>query len=413
MKVNITPDLSDRNIDHQARNSQRQVTLAISALKTEQERDLTINLCLVIDISRSMAGKPLDMVKQAAIAIIRELHPGDHISLVVFNEQATTILQNQLIKNITEIEEKILGLVAEGGTALDQGMKLGIKEVARGRSNTVSQIFLLTDGENEDGSDERCLKLAQLASEYSITINTLGFGQHWNQDVLENIADSANGSLMYIEKPETATKKFKILLARLQSVGLTNCRITMELKPGVRLAEFKPIAQVSPETVEFPVTLAGNIVELRLGDLMTHTEKVILFNLYINQLPVGEHTIAIVKVVYDDPALGRNNLQHLPISIDVSVQPNYESQINQRVHNFILTLAKYRQTKIAETQLLKGDRKSAVTMLQNAANIALQLGDTSGAKVLQNSAEKVRQNLELSPEEKKKTRLVSKTILQD
>ena len=413
MKVNITPDLSDRNIDHQARNSQRQVTLVISALKTEQERDLTINLCLVIDISGSMAGKPLDLVKQAAIAIIRELHPGDHISLVVFNEQATTIIQNQLIKNISELEEKILALVADGGTALDQAMKLGIKEVARGRRNTVSQIFLLTDGDNEDGSNERCLKLAQLASEYSITINTLGFGQNWNQDVLETIADSANGSLIYIEKPETVTEKFQMLLARLQSVGLTNCRITIELKPGVRLAEFKPIAQVSPETVELPVTLAGNIVELRLGDLMIQREKVILVNLYINQLPIGEHAIAIIKTTYDDPALGRNNLELLPSPIYVASQSNYEPQINQQVHNFILTLAKYRQTKIAETKLLKGDPKSAVTMLQNAANIALQLGHISGAKVLQNSADKLQQSIELSPQEKKKTRLASKTTLQD
>ncbi len=409
MKVNITPYLSDRNLDHQARSSQRQLYLGISALKTEQERDLTRNLCLVIDISESMAGKPLDMVKQAAITIIRELHPGDHISLIVFNHQATTIVQNQLVKNISEIEQKILGLVADGGSAIDLGMKLGIKEVARARRNTVSQIFLLTNGNNEDGSDERCFKLAQLASEYSITINTLGFGQNWNQDVLETIADCANGSLIYIENPETTVAQFKILLDRLQSVGLTNCRITIELTPGVRLAEFKPIAQVSPETVELPTILKGNIVELGVGDLMTNIEKVILVNLYINQLPIGEHYIAIVKIIYDDPAIGRNNLQHMAIPIYVNVQTDYQSQINQQVHNSILTLAKYRQTKIAETNLLKGDRESAATMFQNAANIALQLGDTLGATVLQNSADKVQQEVELSQEDKKKTRLASKT----
>ncbi len=411
MKVNITSYLSDRNIDHQARNSQRQLSLAISALKTEQERDLTINLCLVIDTSSSMIGKPLDMVKQAAIAIIRELHPGDHISVIAFNDRATTIVENQLIHDIGAIEAKILGLVADGGTALDQGMKLGIKEVARGRQNTVSQIFLLTDGENEDGRDQRCLKLAQLASEYSITINTFGFGQNWNQDVLETIADSTNGTLIYIEKPETAIEKFKMLLARLQSVGLTNCRITIELKPGVRLAEFKPIAQVFPETVELPANLRGNIVTLGLGDLMTQVEKVVLINLYINQLPLGEHPIANITVIYDDPALGRNNLESMSLPIYVEVQSPYQPKINQQVQNSILTLAKYRQTKIAETQLLKGDRQSAVTMLQNAANIAVQLGDISGAKVLQNSAEKVQKSLDLSPEEQKKTRLASKTIL--
>lgn len=411
MKVNITPYLSDRNLDGQARSSQRQLSLALSTLKTEQERDLIINLCLIIDISSSMAGEPLDSVKQAAIAIIRKLHPGDRISLIAFNHQATTIIQNQLVQNIGEIEQKILGLVADGGRAIDLGMKLGIKEVARGRRNSVSQIFLLTDGENADGSNERCLKLAQLASEYSITINTLGFGNNWNQDILETIADSTHGSLIYIEKPETVIDKFQMLLARLQYVGLTNCRISIELKPGVRLAEFKPIAQVSPETIELPTTLTGNIVELPLGDLMTSLEKVVLVNLYINQLPPGKHSIAIVKVAYDDPAFSKNNLQHMPIPIQVEVQTNYESKINQQVHRFILMLAKYRQTKIAETKLLNRDRKNAVTMLQNAANIALQLGDILGAKILQNSAEKVAKSIELSPAEQKKARLAAKTIL--
>ncbi len=410
MKVKITASLSDRNINSQAKSSQRQLSLAISTLKTQQERDLTLNLCLVIDISSSMAGKPLDAVKEAAIGIIRELHPGDHISLVVFNQEATTIISNQLIMNTQEIEQKIQNLVADGGRAIDQGMKLGIKEVARGRRNTVSQIFLITDGVNKQGSDERCFKLAKLASEYSITINTLGLGNNWNQDVLETIADSANGTLVYIEKPEIAVPKFRTLLTRLQSVGLTNCRLTIELNPGVRLAEFKPIAQVSPETVELPINLDGNLIELHLGDLMTNLEKVILVNLYINQLPLGEHPIAGIKLIYDDPALGRNNLEHLPIPIYVEFTTNHQSQINPQVQHSILTLAKYRQTKIAEMKLAEGDRDTAITMLKNAANMALQLGDKLGAAVLQDDVMKLEQGAELSAEDQKKTRLVAKII---
>ncbi|MDJ0744447.1 MAG: VWA domain-containing protein [Xenococcaceae cyanobacterium MO_167.B27] len=413
MKVKIKPDLSDPHINAQVRNSQRQLSLTLSAVKTEEERDLTLNLCLVLDISGSMAGQPLEIVKQAAIAIIKELHPGDHISVVVFNHKATTIVNNQLVQNISEIEQKINNLVADGGTALDQGMKLGIKEVARGRRNTVSQIFLLTDGENEHGSNQRCLKVAQLASEYSITINTLGFGENWNEDILESIADLANGSLTYIEKPETASQEFHKLLARLQSVGLTSARLTMELTPGVRLAEFKPVAQVFPETVEIPVTPKGNFLELRLGDLMTNPAKVILVNLYINQLPPGEHSIATVKIIYDDPALGQTNLQSLPVPVYIEAQMDYESEVNQQVQKSVLTLAKYRQTQIAEAKLSQGDLQGAIAMLQTAANTALQLGDDSGATILQNSATKLQTGAELSPQEHKKTRLASKKILQD
>ncbi|HHP7232730.1 MAG TPA: VWA domain-containing protein [Xenococcaceae cyanobacterium] len=432
MKVKIKPALSDRRISSQARTTQRQLSLAISAVRTKQERDLTLNLGLVIDVSGSMAGKPLDAVKQAAIAIIKELHPGDHLSLITFNHQANTVVQNQLVQNVSQIETQINQLVADGGTALDEGLKLGIKEVATGRRNTVSQIFLLTDGDNEDGDNRRCLKLAQLASDYNITIHALGLGKSWNQDILETIGDRTRGSLTYIEQPEMAIAAFKQLFQRLQSVGLINGYLTLELMPGVRLAELKPLAQVYPTTIELPVTIAGNRIELSIGDLMTNPEKVILVNLYLNQLTPGKHSIATVQVTYDDPALGRNNLQSLPIPVYVEAQTNYQSQVNQQVQKSILTLAKYRQAKIAEAKLLpealsqaetmgdlvSGDevlreRQNAIMLLQSAANTALQLKDTIGAAVLQDSVTKLQEGLELSKAEKKKILLVSKTIFSD
>jgi Ca-activated chloride channel family protein len=52
-------------------------------------------------------------------------------------------------------------------------------------------------------------------------------------------------------------------------------------------------------------------------------------------------------------------------------------------------------------------------LLQSAANTALQLKDTIGAAVLQNSVTKLQEGLELSKAEKKKMLLVSKTIFSD
>jgi len=55
----------------------------------------------------------------------------------------------------------------------------------------------LTDGENEHGDNNRCLKFAELATGYNLTLNTLGFGDHWNQDILEQIADAGGGCLTF------------------------------------------------------------------------------------------------------------------------------------------------------------------------------------------------------------------------
>jgi Ca-activated chloride channel homolog len=411
MKVNIEHYLSDNRIDSGSRSTQRQLTLDISAMADYPKQTLPLNLCLVIDCSGSMAHEPIETVKQAAISIIEKLQPGDRIAIIAFNHKAKAIVPNQTIGDLAHIKQQINLLVADGGTAIDEGLKLGIKEISAGKRNAVSHIFLLTDGENEHGDNKRCLKLAKLASEYKITINTLGFGEHWNQDVLEKIADSATGTLAYIEEPEKAITEFEQLFTRLQSVGLTDARLTLELMPQVRLAELKPIAQVSPETIELPLTAEGNYFTIRLGDVMRDRKRTILINLYISQLPPGKNQIAAVQVSYDAPAVNQENVHSSIIAIEIEATSQYQPELNPLVQKSVLTLAKYRQTQIAEDKLRSGDTVGAATMLQTAAKTALQLGDETGATVLQQSATRLQVGEELSEVERKKTRLASKTII--
>lgn len=90
---------------------------------------------------------------------------------------------------------------------------------------------------------------------------------------------------------------------------------------------------------------------------------------------------------------------------------SYQPKMDGFVQQQILTLAKYRQTQIAETKLQQGDRAGAATMLQTAAKTALQMGDKNAATVLQTSATRLQSGEELSESDKKKTRIVSKTVL--
>jgi Ca-activated chloride channel homolog len=411
MKVKIETRISDVNLDSSQSSSQRQLAIAVKAIAEIEDNNLPLNLCLILDHSGSMQGKPLSTVKKAAINIIEKLNPRDNLSIVVFDHRAKSLFPHQSVTNKTDIIKRLQMLEADGGTAIDEGLKLGIKEIAKGEKNTVKQIFLLTDGENEHGNNEKCLKLAELASEYNITINTLGFGDYWNEDILEKIADLGGGNLSYIEQSEDAIVKFNQLLKRIQSVGLTNAYLSLELAPQVRLAEIKPIAQVAPETIELGYSEGKNGLEVRLGDLMKEREREILVNLYIGQLAKGIQTIGKVQVKYDNPSANQQGLvsEKMPVNVEVTSKP--EPKQDQSVQKSILTLAKYRQTQIAEAKLAEGDKKTAATMLQTAAKTALQLGDQTGATVLQHSATVLQTEGELSETEKKKTRIASKTII--
>ncbi|CAD5977517.1 putative protein sll0103 [Planktothrix tepida] len=411
MKVSLQAILSDPNFDVSQATSQRQLAISISAFPSQTDADVPLNLCLILDHSGSMSGKPLETVKQAAIELVDRLKPGDRISIIAFDHRAKVLIPNQDIKDLDNIKRKIQALKTSGGTAIDEGLKLGIEELGKGKAERISQAFLLTDGENEHGDNTRCLKLAQLAANYNLTINTLGFGEDWNSDVLEEIADAAGGSLAYIEYPEQALNEFSRLFNKMQSVGLTNAYLLLDLMPNVRLAELKPIAQVAPDTIELPVQKEGEKWIVRLGDVMKDVERVVLANLYFGQFSEGKQAIAQVQVRYDDPALDLQNLYSDPIRVDGNFVSSYQPKSDAFVQQQILALAKYRQTQIAETKLQQGDRAGAATMLQTAAKTALQMGDKNAATVLQTSATRLQSGEELSEADKKKTRIVSKTVL--
>ncbi|QHV01104.1 vWA domain-containing protein [Synechocystis sp. CACIAM 05] len=412
MRIDLSLLLSDQNLDAGAPTSQRQLRIAVAAKADDHDRRLPLNLCLVLDHSGSMDGQPLEIVKSAALGLIDRLGEDDRLSVIAFDHRAKIVIENQQVRNGAAIAKGIERLKAEGGTAIDEGLKLGIQEAAKGKEDRVSHIFLLTDGENEHGDNDRCLKLGTVASDYKLTVHTLGFGDHWNQDVLEAIAASAQGSLSYIENPSEALQTFRQLFQRMSNVGLTNAHLLLELAPQAHLATVKPVAQVSPETMDLTVQNQGAIEEVRLGDLMTDQERVLLLNLYLDQLPPGQHVIGQVQIRYDDPASGQTNLLSDPLPLTIQVQTQYQPSTDVQVQESILTLAKYRQTQIAETKLKAGDRQGAATMLQTAAKTALQMGDKNGATILQTNATRLQSGEDLSEGDRKKTRMVSKTTLQ-
>ncbi|MDK3155501.1 VWA domain-containing protein [Kamptonema cortianum] len=412
MRVGLQIDLNDSHIDRRSPSSQRQLAISVSAIAAEAlEQSVPLNLCLILDHSGSMSGRPLETVKQAAAQLIDRLKKGDRLSVVAFDHRAQTIVPNSIVEDPERIKRQINRLQADGGTAIDEGLRLGIEELAKGRKDTVSYAFLLTDGENEHGSNERCYKFATLATEYKLALNTLGFGSHWNQDVLERIADAGRGAMAYIERPDQASEEFNRLLSRVQSVGLTNAYLRLALMPNVRLAELKPVAQVAPDTIELPVEAEGQETIVRLGDLMRDRPRIVLANLYIGQLPPGQQAIASVQVIYDDPLVQQEGLRSETLTVEANVMEDYHPAVNSQVQPHILALAKYRQTQLAEAKLQQGDRMGAATLLQTAAKTALQMGDRGAATVLQDNATRLQSGEDLSDADRKKTRIVSKTIL--
>ncbi len=410
MTVQLVAKLSDRVVSAQ-QGAQRQLELTLTAEKRQQER-APLNLCLILDHSGSMAGEPLAMVKRAAQSLVDRLTAGDRLAVVAFDHQAKVLVPNQVVRDKEAIKARIATLEANGGTAIDQGMKLGLEQLAQGKQGTISQAFLLTDGENEHGDNQRCLDLAKLAAEYNITLNSLGFGVHWNQDVLEQIADAANGRLVFIEYAEQAIASFQALFSHVSSVDVTNAHVLLTLSSAAQLADFKPVTQVAPDTIELSYETQGDHqYSIRVGDLSATIKRTLLITLYTQPLPVGHHVIGAVQVRYDDPRRQQAGLLSERVPLTLEAVPVHTPAVDPQVQQSILTVEKYRKTQLAETKLKAGDAVGAATFLQSAAKTALQMGDTEAAQILAESATALQQQSQLSEAARKRTRMASKTVL--
>jgi len=159
----------------------------------------------------------------------------------------------------------------------------------------------------------------------------------------------------------------------------------------------------APDTIE-PVQQKLMDGSVRLGDLMKEV-KGCLANLYVGQ-PQGGQAIATLQVRYDDPALNQTGLLTETIPVEANVccsKPLPTAGTHPGVGEVPPNSAG--GGKVAT-------RRShwAATMLQTAAKTALQMGDKGAATVLQSDPPPIREDL--TDADRKKTRIVSKTVLQ-
>lgn len=121
------------------------------------------NLVFLIDVSSSMYGKNLDLVKQSLHQLIEILRPKDKISLVTFSAKAKVVLPPTYISEKKSINRIIKILKCEGLTDENEGIKLAYEDALTNYlPHGNNQIILLSDGGfNSQSKHEQTISIAQ------------------------------------------------------------------------------------------------------------------------------------------------------------------------------------------------------------------------------------------------------------
>ena len=139
-----------------------------------------------------MKSHKLNLVKKTILGLQRFLKKDDRICLVKFNQLAQkTSLMDSNSENWEVLAEKLRKLEGSGGTNISQGLACAFKALGeRTRTNSVTSIFLLTDGQDQEPlrSMDEITNNFQKSKEANFTVKTFGFGDDHDASFLRQIA---------------------------------------------------------------------------------------------------------------------------------------------------------------------------------------------------------------------------------
>jgi uncharacterized protein with von Willebrand factor type A (vWA) domain len=93
------------------------------------DRESSVDVLCVIDISGSMKGQKLNHVKLSLKSIISFMNPKDRLCIILFNDDANVYLDLNFMTEETKKKylEKIEKITAKGGTNILSGLKKAIE----------------------------------------------------------------------------------------------------------------------------------------------------------------------------------------------------------------------------------------------------------------------------------------------
>ena len=184
-----------------------------------------LDLAVVIDISGSMYGLPLQLAKEAVVLVNQTLSPEDRLSVVTFNSGVQVVLPLQKIGPVERLQRQLDRMHAGGSTALHGGWQLG-SALLQGEAmpGNLPRVLLLTDGRANVGVTQPRAIAADvaLALSRSVSTSTVGVGMRYDERVLESIAGAGDGNYHFAETPEALLGIFE---AELESLRTTVGRL--------------------------------------------------------------------------------------------------------------------------------------------------------------------------------------------
>ncbi|MCC7117741.1 MAG: VWA domain-containing protein [Anaerolineales bacterium] len=367
-----------------------------------------LNICLVLDCSTSMQGEKIDMVKSAAITLIRSLRPQDVFSVVAFSDRAEVMIPAAINWAQNKQENRIYQIQTSGATEIFQGLEAGLNEVKRSLDPArINHIILLTDGHTY-GDEQSCFQLAEEAARLNIGITGLGVGHEWNDIFLDTLASRTGGSSAYISKPKDIEKILVEKFHTLSAMFADDVTLEYREQAGARL---NYAFRIQPEgggiTLDSPA---------HLGPIAREAPLKVLFEFVIDPDAVDGHEEVSLLEGAIKVSLTANPAPVAPIRANLSRSVTADSSASRPPTAILSALSRltlYRMQERARASAEAGEFSAASRHLQNLATHLLSRGESALAKTALMEAESLERMHAFSDSGNKELKYRTRALLLD
>ena len=217
--------------------------LAPEAEKEEDEKRVSADLICVIDISGSMEGEKIKLVKESLKILVDMMEEKDRIALVLFDQKAKLYFNLEYLtkENKDKLKAQIEKIEASGGTNIASGLQIAVeilkqqKENQKENEERSSTVLLLSDGCDNYLNDTQLgekLKSLTKGANLSFTLNTFGYGYDHDPKIMNKLANLRDGSFFLVEDYNKVGEYFVSVLGGCISMISKNAQLDVKLING-------------------------------------------------------------------------------------------------------------------------------------------------------------------------------------
>ena len=329
------------------------------------EKKSSVDLLCVIDVSGSMGGQKIELVKESLKTLLGMMDSSDRLGLILFNQHGTLLadLTPVTTSNKIDLLTKIDSIRANGGTSILSGLEIAVDILTKSHDLTVtSGVILLSDGQDNNLSDKELadgLKQLTKGKNLSFTLHTFGYGQDHDPLIMNKLAHIRDGSFYFVDELSKVKPYFVNVLGGCMSVISNQIKVTVK-------STFKIVKVFGLEDL-FTYKIEDNYFETDLLQFISGKDYT-----YVLELEIPEETsygieLLDVEVKYTDMK-GEVHSQKDKYMYNHLKNTNTVKEVIQKANEEYIRSVTYDTIQQALNEREKGQKEEAKTKLNNMEN---------------------------------------------